>query len=139
MSLLPICSKIFEKLIFDTIYDFIKKLFQQRPIRIQNRPNDSFIHQLIVITHNSFSTFYANPCLGVPGIFLDSFKAFDGIWHDSLLYRLKSNRTDDNLFKLITSFLNNRCQRVVLNGQSSVWKLVAARLSSRHIIFSYLH
>ena len=62
----------------------------------------------------------------VRGIFLDLSKAFDRVWHDGLLYKLKSNGTDGNLFKLIKSFLNNRCQRVVLNGQSSVWKSIAA-------------
>ena len=62
----------------------------------------------------------------VRGVFLDLSKAFDRVWHDGLFYKLKSNRINANLFKLIKSFLNNRCQRVVLNGQSSVWKSVTA-------------
>ena len=59
----------------------------------------------------------------VRGVFLDLPKAFDRVWHDGLLYKLKSNGIDGNLFKL---FLNNRCQRVALNGQPSVWKSVTA-------------
>ena len=53
MSLLPICSKIFEKLIFDSIYDFIDKnnLFNNNQSGF--RPSDSCIHQLIAITHNA--------------------------------------------------------------------------------------
>ena len=100
MSLLHICSKIFEKLIFDSIYEFLNEnnLFNNNQSRF--RPNDSCIHQLIDITHNGLL--------------------------DGLLYKLKSNGIDGNLFKLIKSFLNNRCQRVVLNGQSSVWKSVTA-------------
>ena len=62
----------------------------------------------------------------VLGIFLDLSKAFDRAWHDGLLYKLKSNGNEGNLFKLIKSFLNNRCQPVVLNSQSLVWKLVRA-------------
>ena len=62
----------------------------------------------------------------VRSVFLDLSKAFDRVWHDGLFYKLKSNRINANLFKLIKSFLNNRCQRVVLNGQSSVWKSVTA-------------
>ena len=109
MSLSPICSKI-----FDSIYDFIDKnnLFNNNQSGF--RPNDSCIHQLIAITHNIFSAFDVNPSLEVCGVFRDLSKAFDRVWHD------------DNLFKLIISFLNNRCQRVVLNGQSSVWKSVTA-------------
>ena len=42
------------------------------------------------------------------------------VWHDGLLYNLINKGVDSNLFKFITSFLNNRCQQVVLNGQYSV-------------------
>ena len=83
------------------------------------------MHQLIVITHNIFSALDANASLEVRGVFLNLSKSFDRVWHDDLLYKLKSNGIDDKLFKLIKSFLNNRCQLAVLNGQS-VWKLVTA-------------
>ena len=126
MSLLSICSKIFDILIFDSIYEFLIKnnLFNNNQSGF--RPNDSCIHHLIAITHNIFSAFDANPLLEVRGVFLDLSKAFDRVWHEGLLYKLKNNGIDGNLFKLIKSFLNNRYQRVVLNGQSSVWKLVTA-------------
>ena len=62
----------------------------------------------------------------VRGVFLDLSKAFDRVWHDGLLYKLKGNGTDVNLFKLIEPFLNNKYQRVFVNGQFSVLKLVAA-------------
>ena len=124
MSFFPICSKTSEKLIFDSIYEFIDKnnLFNNNLSGF--RPNDSCIHQLIAFTHNIFGAFNSNPSLKVRGVFLDLSIAFDRTWHDGLLYKLKSNGIDGNLFKLIESLLNNRCQRVVLNDQSSVWKLV---------------
>ena len=103
-SLLPICSKIIEKLIFDSIYDFINKhnLFNNNQSGF--RPIDSCTHQLIAITHDIFSTFDANPSLEVRGAFLDLSKAFDRVWHDGLLYKLKSNGIDGNLFRLIKCF-----------------------------------
>ena len=103
VSLLPICSKIFEKLIFDSIYDFLDKNNNQSGFRL----SDCYIHPLMAITHNIFSAFDGNPSLEVPGVFLDLSKAFDRIWHDGLLYKPKSNGTDDNLLKLIKAFLNN--------------------------------
>ena len=121
MSLLPICSKIFEKLIFDSIYDFIDKNNISNHSESGFRPNDSCIHQLIAITHSIFSASDANPSLEVREVFLDVSKAFDWVWHDGLLYKLKSNGIGGNLFKLIKSFLNSRCERIVLNGQPSVW------------------
>ena len=90
--------------------------------------------QLIAISHDIFSAFDANPLLEVRGVFLDLSKAFDRVWGDGLLYKLKSNGIDDNLFKLIKSFLNNRCQRVVLNGQSSVWKLVTVSVPQGSVL-----
>ena len=113
VSLLPICSKIFEKLIFDSIYAFLYKnnLFNNNHNNNQSgfRPNASCIHQLIAIAHNIFSAFDANPSLEVRGVFLDLSKAFDRVWHDGPLYKLKSNGIDGNLFRLIKSFLSSRC------------------------------
>ena len=107
MSLLPICSKSFEKLIFDSIYEFLDENNLFNTNQSGFRPNESCIHQLIDITHNIFSAFDANPLLEVCGVFLDLSKAFDRVCHDGLLYKLKSNGIEGNLFKLIKSFLNN--------------------------------
>ena len=82
------------------------------------RPNDSCINQLISITHNIYRAFDANPSLEVRGVFLDLSKAFDKVWHEGLLYKLKSNGINGNALQLIKSFLHKRCQRVVLKGQS---------------------
>ena len=137
MSLFPICSKILEKLIFDSIYEFLDEnnLFNRNQSGF--RSNDSYIHQLIDITHSIFSAFDVNPSLEVCGVFLDLFKAFDRVWHDGLLYKIKSNGIESNLFKLIKSFLNNRCQRVVLSGQSSVWKSVTGGFPQGSVLGSF--
>ena len=134
VSLLPICSKIFEKLIFDSIYEFLDEsnLFSNNQLGF--RRNGSCMHQLIDITHNIFSAFDADPSLEVRDVFFDLSKAFDRVWHGGLLYKLKSNGIDGDLFKLIKSFLNNRCQRVVLNGQSSVWKSVTAGVAQGSVL-----
>ena len=90
------------------------------------RPNDSCINQFISITHNIYGAFDANPSLEVRGVFLDLSKAFDKVWHEGLLYKLKSNGINGNALQLIKSFLHNRCQRVVLNGESSSWLSIRA-------------
>ena len=136
VSLLPICSKIFEKLIFDSIYDFIDKNNHFNNNQSGFRPSESCIHQLIAFTRNIFSAFDANLSLEVRDVFLDLSKVFERVWHDGLLYKLKSNGIGGNLFKLIKSFLNNRCQRVVLNGQSSVWKSLTAGVPQGSVISS---
>ena len=118
VSLLPKCSKIFEKLIFDSIFIFMT----HKPLNSCQSgfmPNDSCINQLISIIHNIYRAFDANPSLEVLGVFLDLSKAFDKVWHEGLLYKRKNNGINGNALKLIKSFLHSRSQRVVLNGQSS--------------------
>ena len=51
----------------------------------------------------------------VQGVFLDTSKAFDKVWHEGLIFKLKQNGNSGKL-NLIKDFLKNRKQRVVLNG-----------------------
>ena len=44
----------------------------------------------------------------------DISKAFDKVWHEGLLFKLESYGTKGPLMTLITSFLTDRFQRVVL-------------------------
>ena len=94
MSILPFSSKIFEKLIFVSIYNFVNKNNLFNINQSAFRSNDFCIHQLIAIIHNIFCAFDANPSLKVRGIFVDLSKAFDRVWHDDLFYKLKSNGID---------------------------------------------
>ena len=48
-------------------------------------------------------------------------RAFDKVWHEGLLHKLKQNGIDRNLLKLLSNYLSNRKQRVVLNGETSDW------------------
>ena len=57
--------------------------------------------------------------LEVRAVFLDISKAFDKVWHDGLLYKLKQNGNSGCLLKLFENYLHNRNQRVVLNGSYS--------------------
>ena len=54
------------------------------------RPGDSCIHQLLSITHDIHKCFDDNPTQEVHGIFLDISKAFDRVWHDGLLYKIRN-------------------------------------------------
>ena len=50
---------------------------------------------------------------------LDILKAFDRVWHTSLLHKLKSCEISGQIFDLISSFLSSRQLRVVLDNKSS--------------------
>ena len=59
----------------------------------------------------------------------DISKAFDRVWHASLLHKLKSYGISRQIFGLISSFLGNRCLRAVLDGKSSQEYPVNGRVS----------
>ena len=53
-------------------------------------------------------------------------KAFDKVSHKVLLYKLESLGISGKLLNLFCSYLNDRHQRVVLNGQLSDWAPILA-------------
>ena len=57
--------------------------------------------------------------LEVRAVFLDISKAFDKVWHDGLIFKMRQNGISGNLLKLFQNYLSNRKQHVVLNGFSS--------------------
>lgn len=119
ISLLPVCGKIFEKLIFNSLYSHLSSHQLLSESQSGFRPGDSSINQLLSITtdiYTAFETFDETRA-----VFLDISKAFDKVWHQGLLYKLKCNGIDGNLLQLLTDYLSNRRQRVVLQGLESHW------------------
>ena len=124
ISLLPIFSKIFERVIYNSIFNYFisNKLFT--PSQSGFLPVGWCITQLLSIIHEIQTAFDENPVADVRGIFLDISKAFDKVWHEGLLYKLKAYGTEGQLLSLLTNYLENREQRVVLNGQTSEWRKI---------------
>ena len=61
-------------------------------------------------------------------------KAFDKVWYEGLIYKMKSMGVSESLLKLFQSFLTNRFQRVLLNGQTSEWLPVKAGVPQGSIL-----
>ena len=134
ISLLPICSKIFERIIFNNLYKFLDDNKLLNPNQSGFKSNDSCIHQLIKITHDIYKAFDANPSFETRAVFLDLSKAFDRVWHKGLLFKIKAFGVEGKLLELIDSFLFNRYQRVTINGQSSNWCRVNAGVPQGSIL-----
>ena len=134
VSLLPICGKIFEKIMFNSLFKYLENNNLLNPHQSGFRPGDSCVHQLLSITYDIYKSFDANPSLEVRSIFLDMSKAFDRVWHEGLYFKLKRLGLSGKYYGLIKSFLRNRHQRVVLNGQSSKWSSINAGVPQGSIL-----
>ena len=96
------------------------------------KPGKPCINQLTVITHELYQSFDED--YKVRDVFLDISKAFDKVWHESLIFKLKQNGISGKLLNLIKDFLKKRKQRVVLNGQFSSWDDVNAGVPQGSIL-----
>ena len=120
ISLLPICGKILEKIIFDQVYSFLNtnKLISKHQSGF--RPGDSTIYQLISMTSDIYESFEKYD--ETRALFLDISKAFDKVWHNGIIFKLKCNGISGNLLRFLENYLRDRFQRVVLNGTTSNWR-----------------
>ncbi|XP_057310565.1 uncharacterized protein LOC130648529 [Hydractinia symbiolongicarpus] len=77
ISLLPIFSKIFEKIIHNSLFRYFQENKLLSDQQSGFRRGDSCTSQLLAITHELYKSFDCNPSLETRGVFLDLFKAFD--------------------------------------------------------------
>ena len=101
ISLLPIFGKIFGKIIFNKIYNFLLDEQLLNPNQSGFRQSDSCINQLLAITHEIFEAFDCNPSLEVRSVFLDISKAFGKVCYEGLLYKLMAISGDFITLKTI--------------------------------------
>ena len=134
VSLLPICGKIFERIIFNPIFEYLEKNSLLCPNQSGFRPFDSCENQLLSIIHDIYTNFDQHPALQMRANFLDISKAFDKLWHERLPFKLDYTGISGNLLGLLKSFLSNRFQQIVLNGQCSTWSSVLARVLQGSIL-----
>ena len=119
ISLLPICGKCFEKIIFNNLYSYLNVNNLITNNQSGFRPGDSTTNQLVYLTNKIHEAFKNPHSLEVRAVFLDISKAFDKVWHEGLIFKLKQNGISGNLLNLFENYLTNRKQRVVLNGSHS--------------------
>ena len=132
ISLLPLCGKIFEKIIYDNLYSYIYKNNFITDKQSGYKRGDSTVKQLLSITNEIHKTFDEGKELRA--VFLDISRAFDRVWHDGLLFKLSQIGIEGQALNIVKDFLKNREQRVVIDGQSSDWAPITAGVPQGSIL-----
>ena len=117
ISLLPIFSKIYEKLMHKRISVFLKERNILYPLQFGFQENNSINHALISMTEEIRSSL-DNRRYGC-GIVVDLQKAFHTVNHDILLTKLEHYDIRGNVVDWFKSYLSERIQFVSINGSSS--------------------
>ena len=76
--MLPICSKMFERIMYNNTYSYLidNNLISQNQSSFKR--DDSCINHVISITHNILNS--QDETFEVRGVLLDILKAFDKVW-----------------------------------------------------------
>ena len=117
VSLLSVVGKVFEKLVNYRIVDHLEKCGLFCDFQYGFRSSRSTAGLLTLISDRIARVF--NRSGATRAVALDISKAFDKVWHTGVLRKLKSYAISGQTFAFISSFLNNRQLRVVLDGKSS--------------------
>ena len=103
VSLLSIYEKFFERIIYNNLFEY----FIENDLTSQNqsgfKPGNSCINELISITHEIYLSF--DKMFELRGVFLYISQAFDKVWHEGLIYKLKQNRVKSNLLDTLGSLI----------------------------------
>ncbi len=120
------------RVVHNRMYEFFKAngLLTKRNSGFKER--DSTINQLIHLCDNIYKGLddSNDVCL----VFLDVSKAFDRVYHPALLYKLECLGIDGDLLVWISSYLEGRKQRVVINGVKSEWNDINASVPQGSIL-----
>merc|ERR1712020_835621 len=117
ISILPTLSKICESVIHHRI---LRHMLDNQIITEKQAaylPKDSTTNQLLYIIHQIKLSWtkkkISHAC------FLDISAAFDAVWHNALIAKLKQINIKDKPLDLLQSYLNNRKAKTVVDGAES--------------------
>ena len=80
------------------------------------------ISERLWVTENNFELFFS--------------KAFDKVWHSGILHKLKNYGLGGNIIIWLEHYLQDRFQRVAINGCYSSWQYMHAGVPQRSILAS---
>ena len=116
MSLLSCISKILERIVFKTVFNYLRDNNILTSHQSGFQPGDSTVNQLAYLYHVFSHALDRKKDVRI--VFCDISKAFDRVWHEGLLFKLERIGIGGNLLKFFKHYLSNCTQSVIVDGQS---------------------
>lgn len=132
ISLLPMISKLFEKLLLKRIKPFIIIPDFQFGFRSYHSTIDQ-VHRVTTVIERALEE--KKYCSAV---FLDVSQAFDRVWHQGLIYKM-NKMLPHNYCQLLESYLSGRKFRVAHDGAFSAFYPIAAGVPQGSVIGPLLY
>lgn len=136
ISLLPICSKIFESLLYKRLIDILTNAQIIPDHQFGFRTHHSTIHQLHRVT--DFISTALEQKLYATGVFLDVAQAFDRVWHQGLLFKLKAI-LPPTYYLILQSFLSDRFFSVRHGSELSPIRPISAGVPQGSVLAPLLY
>lgn len=136
ISLLPTLSKVCEKIILKRLNKVLttKNIIPEHQFGF--RVNHSTIEQINRVTTKIRNTFEKNEYCNA--IFLDVAQAFDKVWHEGLLLKLR-RILPKNLYTLLKSYLTNRLFKVKVNNETTKLHAIRAGIPQGSVLGPILY
>ena len=96
---------MFERVIYNSLFSYFQSNRLSTPSQSGFLLGDSCIAQLLSIIHEIQTAFDENPTVDVRGVFLDILKAFDKVWRDGIIFKLKAYGVEGELFRYSKTIL----------------------------------
>ena len=130
ISLLPAISKLFERLIYTQLYDYMRQFFS--PLLGGLRQGYSTQHVLLNFLQRCKSSIDNKGLAGA--LFTVLSKAFDSVDHNLQLAKLNAYCINLDALQLLRSYLSKRHQRVKVNSTFSDWKEIRFGVPQRSVL-----
>ena len=119
VSVLPVVSKVFERLLHQQLYDYLQKHTILHPAQSGCRPQHTTQDVLVSMVDNWRKALDDNKLVGA--VMVDLSKAFDMINHSILLRKMDSYGVRGKELRWFQDYLTGRRQRVCVGDEKSEW------------------